>query len=78
MSRHNKTFAPRTNRSEAQTNDIEEQEKYVPISSQDATISLAKTEVTQIIYAPFRNRAFNKVERGLSIIQFSDRGLNNE
>jgi len=76
MSRHNKTFAPRTNRSEAQITDIiEEQEQYVPISSQDAKISLAKTEVTQIIYAPFRNRAFNKVERGSSIIQFSDRGL---
>lgn len=76
MSRHNKTFAPRANRSEAQTTDNkEEQEKYIPISSQDAKISLAKTEVTQITYAPFQNRAFNKIERGLSIMQFSDKGL---
>jgi peptidoglycan hydrolase-like protein with peptidoglycan-binding domain len=76
MSRHKKTFAPRANRSEAQTTDNkEEQEKYIPISSQDAKISLAKTEVTQITYDLFKNRAFNKVERGSSIIQFSDRGL---
>lgn len=76
MSRHNKTFAPRANRSETQTIDnIEEQEKYVPISSQDAKISLAKTEVTQITYAPFQNRAFNKVERGSSVIKFLNNGL---
>jgi len=76
MSRHNKTFAPRANRSEAQTTDNkEEQEKYVPISSQDAKISLAKNEVTQITYAQFKNRAFNKVERGSSIIKFSNNGF---
>ncbi|ANF52013.1 hypothetical protein A0O34_16495 [Chryseobacterium glaciei] len=76
MSRHKKTFAPRANRSEAQiTDNIEEQEKYVPISSQDAKISLAKTEVIKITYAPFQNRAFNKVERGSSIIKFSNNGL---
>lgn len=76
MSRHNKTFAPRANRSEAQTTDNkEEQEKYIPISSQDAKISLAKTEVTQITYGPFKNRAFNKVERGSSIIKFPNNGL---
>lgn len=76
MSRHNKTFAPRANRSEAQTTDNkEEQEKYIPISSQDAKISLAKTEVTQITYDPFKNRAFNKVERGSSIIKFPNNGL---
>jgi hypothetical protein len=76
MSRHKKTFAPRTNRSEAQTTDtLEEQEKYTQISSQDSKISLAKTEVTRITYASFQNRAFNKVERGLSIIKFSNNGL---
>lgn len=76
MSRHNKTFAPRANRSEAQTTDNkEEQEKYIPISSQDAKISLAKTEVTQITYDPFKNRAFNKVERGSSVIKFLNNGL---
>lgn len=73
MSRHKKTFAPRTSRSETQTTDnIEEQ--YVPISSQDTKISLAKTEVTQITYALFRTRAFNKLEKGLSIIKLLNNG----
>lgn len=76
MSRHNKTFAPRTSRFDAQAIDtIEEQEKYTSISNQDAKISLTKTEVTQITYAPFQNRAFNKVERGSSIIKFLNNGL---
>lgn len=76
MSRHQKTFAPRTNRSETQTTDNKEDEKkYEKISSQDAKISLAKTEVTQITYDPFRNRAFNKVERGSARIQLLDSGL---
>ncbi|HCN50214.1 MAG TPA: hypothetical protein DIT10_14195 [Chryseobacterium sp.] len=76
MSRLKKTFAPRATRSEAQTNDHKEDEtKYEPISNQDAKISLAKTEVTQITYAPFRNRAFSKIEKGVSRIQFPDSGL---
>lgn len=76
MSRLKKTFAPRATRSEAQTNDHKEDEtKYEPISNQDVKISLAKTEVTQITYAPFRNRAFSKIEKGLSRIQFPNSGL---
>lgn len=76
MSRLKKTFAPRATRSEAQTNDHKEDEtKYEPISNQDAKISLAKTEVTQITYAPFRNRAFSKIEKGFSRIQFPNSGL---
>lgn len=75
MSRHYKTFAPRANRFEAQILDNEEEEKkYEQISSQDAKISLAKTEVTNIKQELFRNRAFNKVEKGLSVIRFTDRG----
>lgn len=76
MSRLKKTFAPRATRSEAQTNDHKEDEtKYEPISNQDAKISLAQTEVTQITYAPFRNRAFRKIETGSARIQFPNSGL---
>ncbi len=75
MSRHEKTFAPRATRSDTQTNDNKEDEKkYEKISSQDAKISLAKTEVTQITYDPFRNRAFNKVEKNTAVIQLFDQG----
>lgn len=75
MSRHNKTFAPRANKLNAQTFDNKEEEKKMEsISSQDAKISLANTEVTRITHSPFKNRAFNKIERGLSRIQFLDRG----
>lgn len=76
MSRHNKTFAPRAEKSDTQTDDHKEDEKkYDQISNQDSKISLAQTEVTQITYAPFRNRAFNKVERDSARIQFSNSGL---
>jgi hypothetical protein len=75
MNRKTKTFAPRNIRYEEQTNSKEEDNKYQEISNQDAKISLAKTEVTKITYQPFRNKAFNKVERGLSIIKFSNKGL---
>ncbi|PWN64203.1 peptidoglycan-binding domain-containing protein [Chryseobacterium viscerum] len=76
MSRLKKTFAPRAGRSETQTDDNKEDEKkYEQITDQDSKISLAKTEVTQITYLPFRNRAFNKIEKGSSRIQFSNSGL---
>lgn len=75
MSRHHKTFAPRAKRFEAENFHEEEEEKYEPITNQDARISLINTEVTQITYAPFKNRAFNKIERGLSRMQFSENGL---
>lgn len=75
MSRHHKTFAPRANKLDAQTsNHKEEEKKMESISSQDAKISLATTEVTRITHSPFKNRAFNKIERGLSRIQYLDRG----
>ncbi|WP_241311636.1 peptidoglycan-binding domain-containing protein [Chryseobacterium arthrosphaerae] len=75
MSRHNKTFAPRAEKSEAQTNDNKEDEKkYEQISNQDSKISLAKTEVTQITYGPFRTRAFRKVETGSARIQLLESG----
>lgn len=75
MSRHHKTFAPRAKRFEAENFHEEEEKKYEPITNQDARISLTNTEVTQITYAPFKNRAFNKIERGLSRMQFSENGL---
>ncbi|KNB60017.1 peptidoglycan-binding domain-containing protein [Chryseobacterium sp. Hurlbut01] len=76
MSRHHKTFAPRTSWFEAQTLDNEEAEKkYAEISSQDATISLAKNEVTQLTHDLFNNRAFNKIEKNQSVLQFSNEGL---
>lgn len=76
MSRHHKTFAPRTSWFEAQTLDNEEAEKkYEEISSQDATISLAKNEVTQLTHDLFNNRAFNKIEKKQSVMQFSNEGL---
>ncbi|KAB1230958.1 peptidoglycan-binding domain-containing protein [Chryseobacterium viscerum] len=76
MSRLKKTFAPRAGRSETQIDDNKEDEKkYEQITDQDSKISLAKTEVTQITYPPFRNRAFNKIEKGSSRIQFSNSGL---
>lgn len=75
MSRHKKTFAPRANRSGSQNihrkEDEENQEKITP---QDVTISLAKTEVTQITYGLFRNRAFKKVENGSVTIKFLEKG----
>lgn len=75
MSRHKKTFAPRANRSGSQNihrkEDEENQEKITP---QDVTISLAKTEVTQITYGLFRNRAFKKVENGSVTIKFLQKG----
>lgn len=75
MSRHKKTFAPRTNRSEAQMNDHKEDEKkHEQISDQDSKVSLAKTEVTQITYDPFKNRAFRKVEKDGSVMQLFDKG----
>ncbi|WP_241314379.1 peptidoglycan-binding domain-containing protein [Chryseobacterium arthrosphaerae] len=75
MSRHDKTFAPRAEKSEAQTNDNKEDEKkYEQISNQDSKISLAKTEVTQITYGPFRTRAFRKVETGSARIQLLESG----
>ncbi|WP_278495530.1 peptidoglycan-binding domain-containing protein [Chryseobacterium arthrosphaerae] len=75
MSRHNKTFAPRAEKSEAQTNDNKEDEKkYEQISNQDSKISLAKTEVTQITYGPFRTRAFRKIETGSARIQLLESG----
>ncbi|UKB81155.1 peptidoglycan-binding domain-containing protein [Chryseobacterium sp. MEBOG07] len=76
MSRHKKTFAPRASRSEAQTtNSKEDEKKHEQITDQDSKVSLAKTEVTQITHLPFRNRAFNKIEKGSSRIQFSNSGL---
>lgn len=76
MSRHHKTFAPRTSWFEAQTLDNEETEKkYEEISSQDATISLAKNEVTQLKHDLFNNRAFNKIEKNQSVLQFANKGL---
>ncbi len=75
MSRYHKTFAPRAKRFEAENFHEEEEKKYDPITNQDARISLTNTEVTQITYAPFKNRAFNKIERGLSRMQFSENGL---
>ena len=75
MSRHIKTFAPRFIRTEEQNNDKEEQNKYQQITNQDAKIALSKTEVTKITYSPFKNRAFNKVEKGLSVMRFSNSGL---
>lgn len=79
MSRHHKTFAPRTSWFEAQTLDNEEAEKkYEEISSQDATISLAKNEVTQLTHDLFNNRAFNKIEKNQSVLQFSNKGLHVE
>ncbi|WP_295213457.1 deaminase domain-containing protein [uncultured Chryseobacterium sp.] len=75
MSRHHKTFAPRAKRFEAENFHEEEEKKYEPITNQDARISLTNTEVTQITYAPFKNRAFNKIERGLSRMKFSENGL---
>lgn len=76
MSRHHKTFAPRTSWFEIQTLDNEEAEKkYEEISSQDATISLAKNEVTQLTHDLFNNRAFNKIEKNQSVLQFSKEGL---
>jgi len=76
MSRHHKTFAPRTSWFEAQNLDNEEEEKkYEEISSQDATISLAKNEVTQLTHDLFNNRAFNKIEKNQSVLQFSNQGL---
>ena len=76
MSRHHKTFAPRTSWFEAQTLDNEEAEKkYEEISSQDATISLAKNEVTQLTHDLFNNRAFNKIEKNQSVLQFANKGL---
>lgn len=76
MSRHKKTFAPRAGRSDKQkTNNKEDKEKSEQITDQDSKISLAKTEVTQITYVPFRNRAFKKIEKGSSSIQFSNSGL---
>ncbi|WP_312901931.1 glycohydrolase toxin TNT-related protein [Chryseobacterium taichungense] len=75
MSRHKKTFAPRASRSGSQNihrkEDEENQEKITP---QDVTISLAKTEVTQITYGLFRNRAFKKVENGSVTIKFLEKG----
>lgn len=76
MSRYHKTFAPRTSWFEAQNLDNEEEEKkYEEISSQDATISLAKNEVTQLTHDLFNNRAFNKIEKKQSVLQFSNKGL---
>lgn len=76
MSRHHKTFAPRTSWFEAQKLDNEEAEKkYEEISSQDATITLAKNEVTQLTHDLFNNRAFNKIEKKQSVMQFSNQGL---
>ena len=53
----------------------EAEKKYEGISSQDATISLAKNEVTQLTYDLFNNRAFNKIEKNQSVMQFSNEGL---
>jgi hypothetical protein len=75
MSRHKKTFAPRASRSEAQTtNSKDDKEKHEQITDQDSKVSLAKTEVTQITYDPFKNRAFRKVEKNTSVIQLFDKG----
>ncbi|WES99625.1 peptidoglycan-binding protein [Chryseobacterium arthrosphaerae] len=75
MSRHNKTFAPRAEKSEAQTiDDKEDKKKTESITDQDSKISLAKTEVTQITYGPFRTRAFRKVETGPATIQLLESG----
>ncbi|MBB6330970.1 hypothetical protein HNP24_001920 [Chryseobacterium sediminis] len=75
MSRHKKTFAPRAGRSDKQKNNTkEDKEKPEQITDQDSKISLAKTEVTQITYDPFKNRAFSKVEKNGSVIQLFDKG----
>ncbi|WP_346985762.1 hypothetical protein [Chryseobacterium sp. POE27] len=75
MSRHKKTFAPRANRSGSQNiHHKEDEENQEKITSQDVTISLAKTEVTQITYGFFRNRAFKKVENGSVTIKFLEKG----
>jgi peptidoglycan hydrolase-like protein with peptidoglycan-binding domain len=75
MSRHKKTFAPRANRSGSQNiHHKEDEENQEKITSQDVTISLAKTEVTQITYGLFRNRAFKKVENGSVTIKFLEKG----
>ncbi|WP_374461390.1 peptidoglycan-binding protein [Chryseobacterium taeanense] len=74
MSRHKKTFAPRANRSGSQNTHHKEEEETDIITSQDVTISLAKTEVSQITYDLFRNRAFKKVENGSATIKFLDKG----
>lgn len=75
MSRHKKTFAPRAGRSDKQkNNNKEDKEKSEQITDQDSKISLAKTEVTQITYDPFKNRAFSKVEKNGSVIQLFDKG----
>lgn len=75
MSRHKKTFAPRSGRSDKQkANNKEDKEQQEQITDQDSKISLAKTEVTQITYDPFKNRAFSKVEKNGSVIQLFDKG----
>lgn len=75
MSRHKKTFAPRAGRSGKQnTNSKEDKDKHEQITDQDSKISLAKAETTQITYEPFKNRAFNKVEKNASVIQLFDKG----
>ncbi|MDR6464725.1 peptidoglycan-binding protein [Chryseobacterium sediminis] len=75
MSRHKKTFAPRSGRSDKQkNNNKEDKEQQEQITDQDSKISLAKTEVTQITYDPFKNRAFSKVEKNGSFIQLFDKG----
>jgi len=75
MSRHKKTFAPRSGRSDKQkNNNKEDKEQQEQITDQDSKISLAKTEVTQITYDPFKNRAFSKVEKNGSVIQLFDKG----
>ncbi|KYH06964.1 hypothetical protein A1704_21145 [Chryseobacterium cucumeris] len=75
MSRHKKTFAPRAGRSGKQnTNSKEDKDKHEQITDQDSKISLAKAESTQITYEPFKNRAFNKVEKNASVIQLFDKG----
>ncbi|WP_299180620.1 glycohydrolase toxin TNT-related protein [uncultured Chryseobacterium sp.] len=75
MSRHKKTFAPRSTRSDAQNHHKDEEKKYQEITNQDVRTSLSKGEVTQLTYNLFRNKAFYKIEKGFSIIKFSDRGL---
>ena len=75
MSRHKKTFEPRSGRSDKQkNNNKEDKEQQEQITDQDNKISLAKTEVTQITYDPFKNRAFSKVEKNGSVIQLFDKG----
>lgn len=75
MSRYNKTFAPRAEKSEEQTiDDKEDEKKTESITDQDSKISLAKTEVTQITYGPFRNRAFRKIETGSARMELLESG----